>query len=230
MLQSIHWETRNQVKHMATLLIIEDDQAINGLMARTLSITGHQCLTAYTGSEAISMIKEQAVDLALLDINLPDMDGFGVMKYLGKIPVIFVTARSEIGDRVRGLDGGAEDYIVKPFHLQELVSRVNVVLRRYKREDVFCLGTVKIDFCNGKAYRDGREIPLTKQEFELLRALILNKNITLTREQLLNAAWGWEYDGDERTVDVHIQRLRKKLNWKGQIKTVYKTGYRLELG
>lgn len=230
MLQSIHWETRNQVKHMATLLIIEDDQAINGLMARTLSITGHQCLTAYTGSEAISMIKEQAVDLALLDINLPDMDGFGVMKYLGKIPVIFVTARSEIGDRVRGLDGGAEDYIVKPFHLQELVSRVNVVLRRYKREDVFCLGTVKIDFCNGKAYRDGREIPLTKQEFELLRALILNKNITLTREQLLNAAWGWEYDGDERTVDVHIQRLRKKLHWKGQIKTVYKTGYRLELG
>lgn len=215
---------------MATLLIIEDDQAINGLMARTLSITGHQCLTAYTGSEAISMIKEQAVDLALLDINLPDMDGFGVMKHLGKIPVIFVTARSEIGDRVRGLDGGAEDYIAKPFHLQELVSRVNVVLRRYKREDVFCLGTVKIDFCNGKAYRDGREIPLTKQEFELLRALILNKNITLTREQLLNAAWGWEYDGDERTVDVHIQRLRKKLNWKGQIKTVYKTGYRLELG
>ncbi len=215
---------------MATLLIIEDDQAINGLMARTLSITGHQCLTAYTGSEAISMIKEQAVDLALLDINLPDMNGFGVMKHLGKIPVIFVTARSEIGDRVRGLDGGAEDYIVKPFHLQELVSRVNVVLRRYKREDVFCLGTVKIDFCNGKAYRDGREIPLTKQEFELLRALILNKNITLTREQLLNAAWGWEYDGDERTVDVHIQRLRKKLNWKGQIKTVYKTGYRLELG
>ena len=215
---------------MATLLIIEDDQAINGLMARTLSITGHQCLTAYTGSEAISMIKEQAVDLALLDINLPDMDGFGVMKHLGKIPVIFVTARSEIGDRVRGLDGGAEDYIVKPFHLQELVSRVNVVLRRYKREDVFCLGTVKIDFCNGKAYRDGREIPLTKQEFELLRALIINKNITLTREQLLNAAWGWEYDGDERTVDVHIQRLRKKLNWKGQIKTVYKTGYRLELG
>ncbi len=158
------------------------------------------------------------------------MNGFGVMKHLGKIPVIFVTARSEIGDRVRGLDGGAEDYIVKPFHLQELVSRVNVVLRRYKREDVFCLGTVKIDFCNGKAYRDGREIPLTKQEFELLRALILNKNITLTREQLLNAAWGWEYDGDERTVDVHIQRLRKKLNWKGQIKTVYKTGYRLELG
>ena len=215
---------------MATLLIIEDDQAINGLMARTLSITGHQCLTAYTGSEAISMIKEQAVDLALLDINLPDMNGFGVMKHLGKIPVIFVTARSEIGDRVRGLDGGAEDYIVKPFHLQELVSRVNVVLRRYKREDVFCLGTVKIDFCNGKTYRDGREIPLTKQEFELLRALILNKNITLTREQLLNAAWGWEYDGDERTVDVHIQRLRKKLNWKGQIKTVYKTGYRLELG
>ncbi len=228
--QTIHWETKDQVGNMATVLIVEDDLAINGLITRTLSIMGHQCLTAFTGGEAISRIKEQAVDLVLLDINLPDIDGFGVMKHLGNVPVIYVTARGDIGDRVRGLDGGAEDYIVKPFHIQELISRVNVVLRRYKREDVFCHGAVRVDFCNGKAYRDGQEIPLTKQEFELLRALILNRNITLTREQLLNAAWGWEYDGDERTVDVHIQRLRKKLHWRGQIKTVYKTGYRLELG
>ncbi len=214
---------------MATLLIVEDDKTINELMARTLSVTGHQCLTAYTGSEAVSMIQAQKVDLALLDINLPDMDGFCLMERLEGVPAIYVTARSDIGDRIRGLDGGAEDYIVKPFHIQELISRVNVVLRRYKREDIFCYGQVKVDFPNSKAYRNGEEIILAKQEFELLKALILNKNITLTREQLLNAAWGWEYEGDERTVDVHIQRLRKKLHWKNYIKTVYKIGYRLEL-
>lgn len=213
---------------MAKILIVEDDRAINELMARTLSINGHQCLTAYKGSEAISLAKSQAIDLALLDISLPDMDGFHMMEYFSGTPVIYVTARSSINDRVRGLDHGAEDYIVKPFHIRELISRVNVVLRRYKREDIFCLGQAKVDFANCKAYLNGRDVPLTKREFELLKTLILNKNITLTREQLLNAAWGWEYEGEERTVDIHIQRLRKKLQWKGYIKTIYKTGYRLE--
>lgn len=213
---------------MAKLLIVEDDKAINELMVRTLSKTGHQCLTAMTGSEAISVAQKEVLDLALLDINLPDMDGFHVMKHMDGIPVIYVTARNEIGDRIRGLDGGAEDYIVKPFHLQELISRVNVVLRRYKREAVFCLGQVTVDLQNGEASLTGRKIPLTRREFELLKTLILNKNITMTRQQLLNAAWGWEYEGEERTVDVHIQRLRKKLNWENEIKTIYKTGYRLE--
>ena len=183
---------------MATLLIVEDDKTINGLMVRALSVNGHQCLTAFTGSEALSAIKGQKADLVLLDINLPDMDGFWLAGQLGDVPVIYVTARSEIHDRVRGLDGGAEDYIVKPFHIQELISRVHVVLRRYQKE------------------------------FELLKALIYNKNITLTREQLLDAAWGWDYEGEDRTVDVHIQRLRKKLSWEKHIKTIYKTGYRLE--
>lgn len=213
---------------MARLLIVEDEKAINELMVRTLSTTGHQCLAAFTGSEAISVAKKQKPDLVLLDINLPDMDGFHVMKHIEGIPVIYVTARNEIGDRVRGLDGGAEDYIVKPFHLQELISRVNVVLRRYKREAVFCLGQVTVDLQNCEASLKGRRIALTRREFELLKTLILNKNITLTRQQLLNAAWGWEYEGEERTVDVHIQRLRKKLNWENEIKTIYKTGYRLE--
>ncbi len=214
---------------MAKILIVEDDRAINGLMARTLSINGHQCLTAYNGSEAISLMESQAIDLILLDINLPDTDGFHIMEHFNGAPVIYVTARSDIRDRVRGLDNGAEDYIVKPFHIRELISRVNVVLRRYKREDIFCLGEVKVDFTNCKAYRNDRDISLTKREFELLKTLILNKNITLTREQLLNAAWGWEYEGEERTVDIHIQRLRKKLHWKNYIKTIYKTGYRLEI-
>lgn len=214
---------------MAKLLIVEDDKAINELMVRTLSMNGHQCLAAYTGGEALLMVKKETVDLILLDINLPDMDGFAVKKRLADLPVIYVTARDGIGDRIRGLDGGAEDYIVKPFHIQELISRVGVVLRRYKREDIFCLGQARVDLLSSRVYLDEKEIDLTKREFELLKSLIYNKNITMTREQLLNAAWGWDYEGDERTVDVHVQRLRKKLNWEKYIKTVYKTGYRLEI-
>lgn len=214
---------------MARILIVEDDRAISGLMVRTLTVNGHQCLTAFRGSEAVSVFEKQSVDLVLLDINLPDMDGFSVAKKLKGVPIIYVTARGEISDRIRGLDSGGEDYIVKPFHIQELVSRVNVVLRRYNKEDIFCLGRVKADLQSGKVFLDEEEIVLTKREFELLKMLILNKNITLTREQILNGAWEWDYDGDERTVDIHIQRLRKKLNWESYIKTIYKTGYRLEV-
>lgn len=214
---------------MARLLIVEDDRTISELMARTLSVNGHHCLTAHKGSEAVSVMKKLTVDLVLLDINLPDMSGFQLIKQFENVPVIYVTARNDISDRVRGLDGGAEDYIVKPFHIQELISRVHVVLRRYQRESIVCLGQIMVDLVNYKAYRNEQEIPLTKQEFELLKALIYNKNLTLTREQLLNAAWGWDYEGDERTVDVHIQRLRKKLDLENNIKTIYKTGYRLEI-
>lgn len=214
---------------MARILIVEDDRAISGLMVRTLTVNGHQCLTAFRGSEAVSVFEKQSVDLVLLDINLPDMDGFSVAKKLKGVPIIYVTARGEISDRIRGLDSGGEDYIVKPFHIQELVSRVNVILRRYNKKDIFCLGRVKADLQSGKVFLNEEEIVLTKRKFELLKMLILNKNITLTREQLLNGAWEWDYDGDERTVDIHIQRLRKKLNWESYIKTIYKTGYRLEV-
>ncbi len=174
---------------MARILIVEDDRAISGLMVRTLTVNGHQCLTAFRGSEAVSVFEKQSVDLVLLDINLPDLDGFSVAKKLKGVPIIYVTARGEISDRIRGLDSGGEDYIVKPFHIQELVSRVNVILRRYNKKDIFCLGRVKADLQSGKVFLNEEEIVLTKREFELLKMLILNKNITLTREQLLNGAW-----------------------------------------
>lgn len=215
---------------MARILIVEDDKSINELMIRCLTVTGHDCLAAFSGSEALCAVEKNMPDLILLDINLPDMDGFEVMEFIRGIPVIYVTARNEIKDRIKGLNGGAEDYIVKPFHFQELVARVNVVLRRFGKEDgLFCLNQVKVDFKNFKVYKEDEEIAVTKQEFQLLKALIINKNVTLTREQLLNAAWGWDYDGEERTVDVHIQRLRKKLQWEQYIKTIYKIGYRLEI-
>lgn len=214
---------------MATLLIVEDDKAINELMVKCLSVNGHSCLAAYQSSEAVCIAKKSSIDLILLDINLPDMSGFQVMEQLKEIPVIFVTARNEIRDKVRGLDGGAQDYIVKPFHVQELISRVNAALRHFQKNDIFCLDNVKVDLINYKVYKNKKEIILTNQEFKLLKALICNKNITLTREQLLSNAWGWDYEGEERTVDVHIRRLRKKLNWEKYIKTIYKIGYRLEL-
>ncbi len=215
---------------MARILIVEDDKSINELMVRCLTVTGHDCLAAFTGSEALCAVKKEQPDLILLDINLPDIDGFDIIKFINGIPVIYVTARNEINDRIKGLNGGAEDYIVKPFDFQELVARVNVVLRRFgKADNIVCFGQVKVDFGKCKVYREEREIEVTKQEFELLKALIVNKNVTLTREQLLNAAWGWDYDGEERTVDVHIQRLRKKLQCEDNIKTIYKIGYRLEI-
>lgn len=215
---------------MGKILIVEDDKSINELMVRYLKITGHNCLTAFSGGEALSVIKQEKPELILLDINLPDMDGFEIMKLISGIPVIYVTARNAINDRIKGLDGGAEDYIVKPFDFQELVARVNVVLRRYGKEDhLLCLGETKVDLKNFKVYKNNKELNVTKQEFELLHALITNKNVTLTRQQLLNAAWGWDYEGDKRTVDVHIQRLRKKLNLDSYIKTIYKIGYRLEI-
>lgn len=215
---------------MAVILIVEDEKSISELMVRCLTMTGHSCLTAFRGSEAVSLAKEKHPDLVLLDINLPDMNGFTVKEKLSDIPVIYVTARNEISDRVKGLNGGAEDYIVKPFDFQELIARVNVVLRRFQKEEtLFHFQNVTVHLEDYKVYRDGKEIPLTKQEFELLKALILNKNLTLNREQLLNAAWSWDYEGDDRTVDVHIQRLRKKLHWEKYIRTIYKIGYRLEI-
>ncbi|MBQ4059364.1 MAG: response regulator transcription factor [Lachnospiraceae bacterium] len=215
---------------MGKILIVEDDKSINELMVRYLKITGHNCLTAFSGGEALSVIKQEKPDLILLDINLPDINGFEIIKLISGIPIIYVTARSAINDRVKGLDGGAEDYIVKPFDFQELIARVNVVLRRYGKEDhLRHLGETTIDLKNFKVYKNNNELNVTKQEFELLHALITNKNVTMTRQQLLNAAWGWDYEGDERTVDVHIQRLRKKLNLDSYIKTIYKIGYRLEI-
>lgn len=214
---------------MAKLLIVEDDRKINELMVRTLSMNGHECLPVFTGKEAVLAARSQTIDLVLLDINLPDLDGFRVMEELGDIPAIYVTARNEIHDRVRGLDGGAEDYITKPFHIQELISRVRVVLRRYQREEIVCFGAVKVDLKNCRVFLGDTEAVLTKREFELLKALVYNKNLTLTREQLINTAWGWDYDGEERTVDVHVQRLRKKLHLEAYIKTIYKIGYRLEV-
>jgi two-component system alkaline phosphatase synthesis response regulator PhoP len=219
---------------VADILIVEDDRRINELIRRTLTMTGHIGLPAYSGREALSVLEEKRIDLILLDIGLPDMDGFALMRQIARefngIPVICVTARDEVPDRVKGLKGGAEDYIVKPFAVEELLARVQVVLRRFhKEQSIFHIHDVEVDLAGADVKKEGKHVDLTKQEYELLKVLLLNKNIALSRERLLELAWGMDFYGDDRTVDVHIRRLRQKLGLENEIKTIFRYGYRLEL-
>lgn len=215
---------------MAEILIVEDDRSINELIQRTLKMMGHKGLPAYTGREALKAVEAHVPALVLLDISLPDMDGFQVMKRLPDIPVICVTARDEIPDRVKGLMAGAEDYIVKPFALEELSARIQVVLRRENKEQtLYCIGGAQIDLLRASVKKDGKPVELTHREYTLLKVLLENRNIALSRNQILDLAWGTDYYGDDRTVDVHIRRLRQKLGLEEQIKTIFKYGYRLEI-
>lgn len=189
---------------------------------------------AFSSREALSVLEEKRIDLILLDIGLPDMDGFVLMRQIARefngIPVICVTARDEVPDRVKGLKGGAEDYIVKPFAVEELLARVQVVLRRFhKEQSIFHIRDVEVDLAGADVKKGGEHTNLTKQEYELLKVLLLNKNIALSRERLLELAWGMDYYGDDRTVDVHIRRLRQKLGLENEIKTIFRYGYRLEI-
>ncbi|MBL1226117.1 response regulator transcription factor [Enterococcus sp. BWR-S5] len=215
---------------MKTILIVEDEVKINKLIFSSLTAVGYSCLQAYYGMEALAVLQKETVDLIILDIQLPDTDGFSLIKSMKDIPVIYLTARSAIEDRIHGLNSGAEDYIVKPFALDELIARVQVVLRRFdSEEEVFKWRNLTVNFEKYTVKLNGGTIDLKPQEFSLLEVFIRHKNMALTREQLLQLAWGFDYSGDVRTVDVHVQRLRKKLQLDEQLKTVFKLGYRLEV-
>lgn len=217
---------------MAKILIVEDEKAINQLMKQNLVLQGHQVMQAFDGREALKILDGKAdLDLVILDIMLPYISGMELIKEIQGIPVMFVTAKDGIQDKIKGLTSGAEDYLVKPFDMLELVARVNLILKRYKKDTtVFRLAGVEVDMVSQKIQKDGEEIILTPQEWSLLEILIRNVNIALSRDKLLNMAWGYDFEGDARTVDVHIVKLRKKLGWEEQIKTIYKLGYRLETG
>lgn len=215
---------------MATILIVEDEIPINELIKRNLQSVGHICISAFDGRAAINELGQQEIDLVLLDIMLPEMDGYEVFQQLRGTPTIFLTARSSLTDKVKGLTLGADDYLVKPFEMLELLARVDALLRRTKKDDKgFKLDGIKIDFESRQVYLHEYPIECTPKEFDLLEVLVNNRNIALSRDKLLELAWGYDYLGDTRTVDVHIQKLRKKLNLETRIKTVYKMGYRLEV-
>ena len=200
----------------------------------TLSHEGYGCNQALTGIEAMNMAAKNEYDLILLDVNLPDINGFSLYGHLGDTPVIFVTARDEIDDRLKGFGCGAEDYIIKPFDLQELLARVKVALRRTREEDdlrsrIVRFAGITVDFGKKEAFVKEKRVKLSNREFALLEVLVNHKNQTLSREQLLQMAWDVDYEGELRTVDVHIRRVRDKLGLEDNIVTVYKTGYRLEI-
>lgn len=214
---------------MANILIVEDDRHINELIRRSLKLAGHQCVCCFDGIQAQEMLSGQQYDLVLLDVMLSGMSGFDLISEIQDTPVIFVTAKGELEDKLLGLSLGAEDYIVKPFEMLELLARVNVILRRKQKEEELCLGSVQVNLNKRTVEMEGREVALTPQEFNLLEVLIRNKNIALSREKLLELAWGYDYEGETKTVDVHIQKLRKKLGLEHEIKTITKLGYRLEM-
>lgn len=214
---------------MAHILIIEDDRTISELVKRNLQLVGHSCEQIFDGDLVEQSFLEKYYDLIILDVMLPGKSGFELISEIKDIPVIFVTAKGELNDKLKGLSLGAEDYLVKPFEILELVARVGVVLKRYQcEEDCITIGETTVYLKQHTAERNGEQIALTPQEFRLLEVLIRNKNLALSREQLLELAWGFDYEGETKTVDVHIRKLRQKLGWEEQIKTISKLGYRLE--
>jgi DNA-binding response OmpR family regulator len=216
---------------MANVLIVEDDPSINELLYRNLSLVGHRCTRSYDGNEALAHLDKMQFDIILLDILLPGTDGLNLMQRRPdkETPVIMLTARSSLSDKIKGLTLGADDYIVKPFETLEVIARIEAVLRRTKRHDsTFSIDDVTVDFNSREVHYCGETAELTPQEYALLEALIINRNLALSRDKLLKLAWGFDYLGDTRTVDVHIQKLRKKLGLADRLKTIYKLGYRLE--
>ncbi|MBQ9141118.1 MAG: response regulator transcription factor [Lachnospiraceae bacterium] len=216
---------------MASILIVEDEEAINQLIKQNLRLAGHDCTQVYDGLVAKEILQGQnTFDLILMDVMLPHIDGFTLMQYVKEVPVIFLTAKSQLEDKITGLTSGAWDYLTKPFEMLELIARVNLVLEKTQKDNQgIWLNDIYVNLEARTVSKDGEEIELAKQEFDLLEILIRNRNIALSREKLWDLAWGYDYMGDTRTVDVHITKLRKKLNLVQYIKTVYKTGYRLEI-
>lgn len=216
---------------MVHILIVEDEKSINDLIAMNLKLVGYDCTQVYHSDDAIHATEHIRPDLILLDVMIPGTDGFSLMEHKAfrGIPVIFVTAKDRLDDKVRGLKLGADDYIVKPFESTELLARIEAVLRRINPNRCFTMDHVEVYLDEHVVKLRGVEVELTNREFELLAVLIQNRNSALSRERLLDLAWGYDYFGDTRTVDMHIAKLRKKLSLENRIKTVYKIGYRLEV-
>ena len=217
---------------MCKILIVEDEKPISELIRINLTNAGHDCTCVYDGKAAADLLENTRFDLVLLDVMLPNVDGFELMDYIRPmdIPVIFLTAKGNVDDRVKGLRLGAEDYIVKPFAIAELLARVDTVIRRYSKADsVIEFGAVEVLTQSHLVMRRGVAVELTPKEYELLLLFLQNKNIALFRDVIFERVWEGEYTGDTRTVDLHVQRLRKKLGLEDTLKTVYKVGYRLDV-
>ncbi len=217
---------------MIKILIVDDEKPICDLIDINLSAAGYCCKSVQDGLKALDMIESEQFDLILLDVMLPGACGYDIMEYIRplKIPVIFITAKHEVKDRVKGLKLGAEDYLVKPFEVVELIARVEVVLRRYnKTAKILTAGDVEVDTEARKVTKAGVPVVLTNKEYGLLVLFIRNKNVALFKETLYEKVWENEYFADSRTLELHVQRLRRKMGWEKCLVAVYKVGYRLEI-
>ena len=217
---------------MSKILIVEDEKAISDLIKIELQNRGYILDTAQDGEIASNYIENNQYDLVLLDIMIPKVDGYELLKYIKQVegtPTIFLTAKSQTKDKVVGLNEGADDYITKPFEIEELVARIEAVLRRYnKGNNTQVIGDVTINAVARTVKKNGQDVNLTPKEFDLLILLVQNKNFALYRETIFEKVWGEELKFETRTLDLHIQRLRKKLDWKDKIKTVFRIGYMFE--
>lgn len=217
---------------MINILVVEDEIPIANLIRMSLKRVGYNCVCVNDGNNAVDIIDNNVFDLVLLDIMLPGASGYEILEYIKplKIPVIFITAKNSVMDRVKGLKMGAEDYIVKPFEVIELQARVEVVLRRYNKLcQIIQICGLTIDTVAMTVTKGEEEIPLTNKEYELLLLFARNPNVALYKETIYENVWGGECPCDSRTVSLHVQRMRKKTGLEDSIKTIKKIGYRLEL-
>ena len=216
---------------MPKILIVEDDQTISKLIAASLSISGYESVPCFDGNEAVHMVRNEEFDLILLDIMLPGLDGLQVMEKIRETgtPVIFLTAMGDVSDRVKGLKSGAEDYIVKPFEPLELLARIEIVLRRFNREQKnLSFRDITVNMEERSVRRGSEIVDLTPKEYDLLVLFLKHQNVALSRDKILMDVWECSANIETRTVDNHVQRLRKKLGLEDCLKTVFKVGYRLE--
>lgn len=217
---------------MIRVLIIEDEKPISNLIRLSLTKEGFHCTCVYDGAAAADLLEINRYDLILLDVMLPEVDGFELMEYIRPMetPVIFLTAKGSVADKVKGLKLGAEDYIVKPFDTIELLARIDVVMRRYRKCDmVLEVGGLKIDTASMRVWRGEDEISLTKTEYDLLLLFARNPRRAMYRETIYEQVWGEAYPYGSKAVDLQVQRLRKKVGWETVLQAVNKVGYRLEV-
>lgn len=211
---------------MANILFVDDESAIRDMLKTVLKLAGHSPLEAADADQARQILQGQDADLALVDIMMPGEDGFSLARDLiaSGIPVLFLTAKTAVQDRVRGLRMGAEDYVLKPFEPEELLARIDVILRRTQPK-VYEEKNLRVDFDGRSVIVRGKPVTMTMTEFDLLALLVRNAGAALSRDKILSSVWGWDFIGETRTVDVHIQHLRAKLG-NNTIETIYKYGYR----
>ena len=219
-------------KTVNRILVVEDEKPILELIRMNLTDAGYACVCAEDGAQAADILESEIFDLILLDIMLPKINGYELMEYIKNYntPVIFITARTRLEDKVRGFKLGADDYITKPFELAELTARVEAVLRRYgKSRDKIAVAGIEVDMESKIVEKDGRPVELTAKEYDLLLLFLRNRNIALYRERIYEEVWGGEFDPDSRTVDIHVQRLKRKMGLEHSIVSVRNVGYRLEV-